>query len=257
MTNETNSPPAAPPAPFYQSSTYTKGVQTSAPAPLPDVSTASSAEIMQARREGKIDDINWPRYAARILKEHGSSTISTPSPATTVGTGQAAAKSIIPSAAQMQDLATEGAQSAALEASAYAPAKADDFKSLIDHPDASPAEFALDAEVRTALSHAQFPAHVGNAVTSAVQNTVRELAGANQQRIDKYLGNFNSTMSAQWGDQCAARLKAVDAEIFKVADKSPYISSIINRAPYLLANPMLALQIWNHIEYRNRAQGHR
>lgn len=249
----TPAPAAAPATPWYQSSTQT--VPTSAPLPvsLPDVATASTAEIMAARREGKIDNYNWPRYEARILKEHGPATVSTQSPATTVGSGYAAATGIYPSAAQMQDLSTEGAESAALEARAYAPAKSHDFKSLISGPDPTAEVIALDSEVRNALSHAQFPVHVGNAVTSAFQDTVRGLEGANQQKIDKHLGDFNAVMLAQWGDQCAPRLKAIDAEIFKVADKSPFVANIIRTAPYLLANPMLALQIWNHIEYRGRA----
>jgi hypothetical protein len=240
--------PAAP-APFFQSSTHTAHVPTALA--LPNLETASSAEIMQARREGKIDNYNWPRYEARMLKEHGDA-VHKPMPVSTAKGALGFA-----SAAQMQDAADEGEKSAALVASVYAPAKAEDFKSLIRGPDPTPESLAADAELRSAMSQAQFPVHVGNAVVNEVETLARELGNAKQPAIEKHMGNFNAAMRDAWGDQAPTRLKAVDVEILKVAAKSPYLMNIIDRAPYLLASPMLAQQIWGVIEYRAKAAGSR
>ena len=242
--------------PWYQSSTQSAPAtaQPATPAGLPDVATATTAEIMQARREGKIGDWAWPAYEARLLKEHGPAIVHTPSPAATAPSAALA----YPSAPQLQDLANAGAQSAALEAAAWAPAKVGEFVGLANAMKAQPRDVELYNAACTAMIKAGWPTVVGNAAIAATERNDRTLTPAKNEdpaayrrRFEGHVSNVEAQLKSAWGDQFADRWKAVADEINRVIDLSPELQRA-NQSTFLDA--MLAHQIWQMLEYRSRAR---
>lgn len=114
-----------------------------------------------------------------------------------------------------------------------------------------------DNDMRSAMSAAEIPKHLGGPIFESINNVAGRLANASPSDRDAAIQSTAMQLHASWGDQFDKRLDAIDELIFTATEKHPRFAEIIYSAPWLLADPALLTHLDTVAQHRvnKRARG--
>jgi hypothetical protein len=111
---------------------------------------------------------------------------------------------------------------------------------------------ATDSAIRHALADAGIPAMWGGPIYETADRLLQKFAQADEGDIQTHIQSVNARLKAEWGDQYASRLGAVDSLIAELAAKHPVVDSLIRSAPYVFADERTMAWLAHVAERRNR-----
>lgn len=202
-------------------------VAPQAPAPPAAEAQARVQALRQQRIEGKVSDFEFHRQMATL----GPAAASETAPATlTMSDEFERQRDEIMAGARPQDYQF-----------AYPPGA--DVKGEV---------LEFDSAIRSAMSDAGIPKHLGAPIFAAVDSLAGKFANASPQAVEAHVGSVSYQLRQAWGSEHAVRAQAVADLIAQMAEKHPRIGQLVDAAPWLLADVGIAQAPWNVIEHRTR-----